>query len=86
MAQERKRLLIVDDTEIDRLILKSILNAVFDVDEADNGNTAFEYITTKGEQLDAILLDISMPHIDGFDVQSTSLPYSSEIRPSALIS
>ena len=68
MAQERKRLLIVDDTEIDRLILKSILNADFDVDEADNGNSAFEYITTKGEQLDAILLDISMPHIDGFDV------------------
>ena len=68
MAQDRKHLLIVDDTEIDRLILKSILNADFDVDEADNGNTAFEYITTKGEHLDAILLDISMPHIDGFDV------------------
>lgn len=68
MAQERKRLLIVDDTEIDRIILKSILSRDFDILEANNGNMAFEYITTRGDQLDAILLDIAMPHIDGFDV------------------
>lgn len=68
MAQERKRLLIVDDTEIDRIILKSILCRDFDILEANNGNVAFEYITTRGDQLDAILLDIAMPHIDGFDV------------------
>ena len=68
MAQERKRLLIVDDTEIDRIILKSILARDFDILEASSGNMAFEYITTRGDQLDAILLDIAMPHIDGFDV------------------
>ena len=68
MARERKRLLIVDDTEIDRMILKSFLVGDFDVLEADSGNMAFEYITTKSEQLNGILLDISMPHIDGFDV------------------
>lgn len=68
MAQERKCLLIVDDTEIDRIILKSILCRDFDILEANNGNMAFEYITTRGDQLDAILLDIAMPHIDGFDV------------------
>ncbi len=68
MAQERKRLLIVDDTEIDRIILRSILSADFEIDEADNGNTAFEYLITKGDTLNAVLLDISMPNIDGFDV------------------
>lgn len=68
MAQERKRLLIVDDTEIDRIMLRSFLNVEFEIVEADSGNAAFQYITTKGDQLDAILLDISMPHIDGFDV------------------
>ncbi len=68
MAQERKHLLIVDDVEIDRIILKSILCKDFDIMEASSGNMAFEYITTHGDQLDAILLDISMPHIDGFDV------------------
>ena len=64
----KKQLLIVDDTEIDRIILKSILCRDFDIDEANSGNAAFEYLTTKGDQLDAILLDIMMPNIDGFDV------------------
>lgn len=68
MAQEKKRLLIVDDMEIDRIILKSILCRDFDILEANNGNVAFEYLTTRGDQIDAILLDIAMPHIDGFDV------------------
>lgn len=68
MAQERKHLLIVDDTEIDRIILKSILCTEFEVTEANSGNSAFEYITMQKDRLDAILLDISMPHIDGFDV------------------
>jgi len=65
---ERKQLLIVDDTEIDRIILKSILNEEFVVHEANSGSMAFEYITKMRETLDAILMDISMPNIDGFDV------------------
>lgn len=68
MAREKKRLLVVDDMEIDRIILKSILCREFDILEANNGNMAFEYLTTQGDQLDAILLDIAMPRIDGFDV------------------
>ena len=68
MARERKKLLIVDDTDIDRMLLKSFLVGEFDVIEADSGNAAIECITTREEELDGILLDISMPHIDGFDV------------------
>ncbi len=68
MIQEKKHLLIVDDTKIDRIVLKSILGTDFEVLEASSGNMAFEYITTRRDQLDGILLDLSMPHIDGFDV------------------
>lgn len=68
MEQEKKRVLIVDDTMVDRMILKSILETEFKVLEADSGNRAFEYITTMGNELDAVLLDLSMPHINGFDV------------------
>ncbi len=68
MALERKELLVVDDTEIDRIILKSILSQDFDIVEANNGNMAFDCITTRGDQLDGILLNLAMPHIDGFDV------------------
>lgn len=68
MAQDRKRLLLVDDTKIDRMVLKGILSNEFEVLEAGSGNEAFEYITTRRDQMDAILLDLAMPHIDGFDV------------------
>jgi len=68
MAFDKKRLLIVDDTEIDRIILKSILCAEFDIDEVESGNAAFDYIMQRSKQLDGILLDISMPLVDGFDV------------------
>lgn len=68
MAYGKKCLLIVDDTDIDRMILKNILCKDFEIMEANSGNAAFEYITTKSKELDGILLDISMPHIDGFDV------------------
>ncbi len=68
MAQDTKQVLIVDDSMVDRMILKNILESSYKVIEADSGNRAFEYITTMRDQLDAILLDLSMPHIDGFDV------------------
>lgn len=68
MAQDRKGLLIVDDTEIDRVILKSILTSEFDITEANNGNFAIEYLTRQADKLDAVLLDICMSPIDGFDV------------------
>ena len=68
MAQETKRILIVDDNMVDRMVLKNILSSSFKVIEADSGNRAFEYITTMRDELEAILLDLSMPHIDGFDV------------------
>lgn len=67
MANE-KRLLVVDDSEIDRIILKSMLANEFTIQEATNGSMAIEFITRISDQLDAVLLDISMPHITGFDV------------------
>lgn len=68
MAKKDRMILIVDDSEIDREILKNILNEDFEVAEAENGFIAIEYITANRKKLDAIMLDISMPHISGFDV------------------
>lgn len=68
MEEKDKKLLIVDDSEIDRTILKNILQDEFHIAETDNGYGALEIIRkTKGE-LDAVLLDVSMPQITGFDV------------------
>ncbi len=68
MNTDFKRILIVDDSEIEREVLKSILCDEFDVMEADNGYNALEVILEERERLDAILLDISMPVLDGFSV------------------
>lgn len=68
MANKERTILIVDDSDIDREILKTILEEDFDVLEAENGFTAIEFISALKNEIDAIMLDLSMPHISGFDV------------------
>lgn len=63
-----KRLLIVDDSEIDRNVLRNILSRCFEISEAENGYAALELITKKNSNIDGVLLDISMPVLDGFNV------------------
>lgn len=64
----RRRILIVDDSDIDREILKNMLCGEFDIIEADNGYSGLEIILKRSSKIDAILLDIFMPVISGFDI------------------
>ncbi len=64
----KKKLLVIDDSEIDREILKNILNNDFDIVEAGNGFSGLEVILSGRPRVDAVLLDISMPVLDGFKV------------------
>ncbi len=64
----RRRILIVDDSDIDREILKNMLCGEFEVIEADNGYSGLEIILKRSSKIDAILLDIFMPVISGFDI------------------
>ncbi|MBR4344507.1 MAG: response regulator [Lachnospiraceae bacterium] len=68
MANDYKRLLIIDDSEIDRSILKNILEIDFDIIEAENGYKGLETILNKRKEIDGILLDLHMPVLDGFHV------------------
>lgn len=68
MVEERRKLLIIDDSEIDREVLKSILGDEFETQEANNGYAGLEIILNGAEEPDAILLDVSMPVLDGFSV------------------
>lgn len=63
-------LLIVDDSEIDRSVLKNILEPVFKTVEAENGYEALKILGEKNSKtkIDGVLLDLSMPVLDGFDV------------------
>lgn len=63
------RLLIVDDSEIDRTVLKNILEPDFQTVEAVNGYEALKILEdTNQPNIDGVLLDISMPILDGFNV------------------
>lgn len=58
----------MDDSEIDRSILRNILSKCFEITEVENGYAALELITKNRIKIDGVLLDISMPVPDGFNV------------------
>ncbi len=64
-----RQVLLVDDIAINRKIAKKILERRgFVVDEAENGEEAIEiYKNSKENYYDAILMDIQMPKIDGYE-------------------
>ena len=63
-------LLIVDDSEIDRAILKNILVSRYNVIEADSGYAALEILNNPTIKIDGLILDINMPGLGGFEVLS----------------
>ena len=65
-----KRVLIVDDVELNRFILRGILCADFDVVEAGGGKEALEILKRESSDISIVLLDILMPDMDGFAVLS----------------
>lgn len=65
---DKKNLLIIDDSEIDRSILKNILIDDFTVFEASNGYDGLKQLIEKRNRIDGVLLDLHMPILDGFHV------------------
>lgn len=61
-------MLIVDDIEMNRMILKDIFADEFVLLEAFNGNEVLDILEQKQGKIDIILLDIQMPGMDGFEV------------------
>lgn len=69
-TESKQTILIVDDSEINREVLKEIFKDQFTILEADNGKSAMDMIVKSRSFLAAILLDINMPEMDGFAVLS----------------
>jgi len=61
-------ILIVDDIDINRLILREILSGEYDILEAEDGFQAIEMLFNGPIVPTAVLLDIMMPGMDGFEV------------------
>ncbi|MDO4560248.1 MAG: EAL domain-containing protein [bacterium] len=64
----RRKILIVDDSTINRQILGNILADDYDLLEAADGRTALDVLRGAGDKISAVLLDIVMPVMDGFEV------------------
>lgn len=74
--QNKPKILIVDDSEFNRAILKEILEETYEIIEADGGNEALHKIDEYGMKISLVLLDIIMREKDGFEV----LKYMEEER------
>jgi len=61
-----KRVLLVEDNEINREVARELLSAAgLDVTEAHNGYQAMEKLSS--ETFDAVLMDVQMPELDGVE-------------------
>lgn len=65
---EKPSVLIVDDSEMNRIILNEMLKDEYRVLEADNGRTALDLVDRYGDELSLVLVDIIMPGMNGFEV------------------
>ena len=63
-----RSILIVDDNEINRGILGEIFKDKYNILEAGDGKEAMSMIEANEDKLAAILLDIVMPEMDGYQV------------------
>lgn len=61
-------MLIVDDSEINRMILAGIFDDSYEIIEAANGRIAVDIISQQGHDISAVLLDLSMPVMSGDEV------------------
>ena len=64
----KDKILIVDDLDLNRQLLVNILQNDYDILEAEDGASALNIIHENKDSLSAILLDLIMPGIDGFQV------------------
>ena len=63
-----KKILIVDDSEVNRTILRGVLEKEFQIIEAENGEEAIKMIDTYRDEIALILLDYLMPVMNGIGV------------------
>lgn len=62
------KILIVDDSQLNREILSCMLEDKYDICEAENGKQAVEILERCHKDFKLVLLDLIMPVMDGYQV------------------
>lgn len=78
---KKTKILVADDTRLNRKLLVYILNEKYQILEAENGKKALEILHKENGQVGLILLDLYMPVMDGisFLEEKAKIPEFSEI-------
>ncbi len=66
--QFRQKILIVDDSEMNRLILSEMLGDDYEIVEAEDGGKAVAILQKHSAEISLVLLDVVMPVMDGYAV------------------
>ena len=66
----KQKILIADDSEMNRELLAAILEEEYEIIQANDGVQAVDCFQRHAEEISLLLLDIVMPHMDGFEVLS----------------
>ena len=64
----KEKILIVDDSEMNRAMLEEMLGENYEIIEAEDGLQAVEALQKEQLEIDLVLLDVVMPNMDGFGV------------------
>ena len=67
-SEQKQKILIVDDSELNRAILADMLGDEYEIVEAENGLQGVGLLQQRGAEISLVLLDIVMPQMDGFGV------------------
>ena len=67
-VEEKPQILLVDDSEMNRLILAEILQGDYRILEAKDGRECMDALQAEAGNIALVLLDINMPVMDGFEV------------------
>ena len=75
-SKQRYTILVADDSEMNRSILRSMLEESYDIIEAEDGLQAIAILQQMEQEISLVLLDIVMPNVDGFGVLSAMNKYN----------
>ena len=68
MSGERCKILIVDDSEMNREILSDMLEDEYEILQAEGGTIAIQIMNEQHEELSLVLLDMNMSDMSGIEV------------------
>ena len=87
LLQEKSKILLVDDSKMNRMMLTEILGDSYHILEAENGRECLETLQAEAGNIALVLLDINMPVMDGFEVlKAMNANHTIEDTPVIMIS